>query len=63
LSPQKAPYTIKEKKNDEEKIQPAETGVEPSTSASPNKVKKKVGRPRKTATQSILPTHPLKPNR
>jgi hypothetical protein len=39
----------------EETIQPAETGVEPSTSASPNKVKKKVGRPKKSA-------HPVNPS-
>jgi hypothetical protein len=57
LSPKKAPKTIQEKTNDEEKIQPAETGVEPSTSASPNKVKKKVGRPTKTAR----PVHPSTP--
>jgi hypothetical protein len=41
--------------NDEETIQPAETGVETSTSASPNKAKKKVGRPKKSA-------HPVNPS-
>ncbi|EFX78905.1 hypothetical protein DAPPUDRAFT_104909 [Daphnia pulex] len=47
--------TLQENTNDEETIQPAETGVETSTSASPNKVKKKVGRPKKSA-------HPVNPS-
>jgi hypothetical protein len=46
---------LQENTNEEETIQPAEIGVEPPTSASPNKVKKKVGRPKKSA-------HPVNPS-
>ena len=47
--------TLQENTNEEETIQNAEIGVEPSTSASPNKVKRKVGRPKKSA-------HPVNPS-
>ncbi len=46
--------TLQENTNDET-IQPAEIGVETSASASPNIVKKKVGRPKKSA-------HPVNPS-
>lgn len=48
---QDATETPQEKTTGKEKIQPAESVVESSTSPSPNKVKKKFGRTRKTATQ------------
>jgi hypothetical protein len=47
--------TLQENSNDEETIHSAETGVETSTSASPNKAKKKVGRPKISA-------HPVNPS-
>ncbi|EFX67937.1 hypothetical protein DAPPUDRAFT_114986 [Daphnia pulex] len=54
--------TLQENTNEEETIQNAEIGVEPSTSASPNKVKKKVGQ-KNQPTQLTLPPHPLKRSR
>jgi hypothetical protein len=48
-----------EKTIGDEKNKPAETGVEPSTSVLPNKVKKNVGRPRKIAHPVCHPVPPL----